>query len=710
LNRINTHSKGDLMSNQFQQYSAQNFLQCLCLSLLLLGALLSAGCKSTVVEAAGGGQIHGYVSADLGANGPVVRLPGAVVYVKDQAGNAGPRVATDSEGQYVIPRKPAGSYTVCAELTGFEAKCAPEAVKVERTTAYANDDLLLKPIPPFLATQVATKDGGSCEHENALFATSQHTVVTVLNASGTTVAGPLKTNGSGEVIIPQLPSGPYKLKVACGNIEQKINNPEVKAFSEGEQPTLSKIIVENQKPKIISIAATMKGEHVDFPPPGSKLNVEVKVEDPDSDSLTYRWRNADGYELPSPGSTVDWEIPSFRATHVLYVEVTDGRGGIVDGSVAVRTDAVTPLASVVDHLGQSTLKPNFGFLENKANFQLGLPDHRPFLSRKGLGSEQEANDYYTSIGARPNKETFDQWLAANGFDGTEPVTIYYNAYDLGLGREMHCRRGPGADPDVACYVTNYTGQSGAPVPVFPADPNLALPEAIARKNPFATVAMEYSALPGGGPKTVKFYVYGGDRKLSVRAQLDNEGQKFVPRICLVCHGGEVTVSGSNVTVDGAFFREFDVFSFIYDPGLTLAQQQRAFWAQNDIVKSTKPAPAIVDLINGMFPGDENVPPVNTYVPPGWLAGGTSDRLDHSDLYQKIVREYCRACHIAQGSGIDFTRYDDFLDSKNSIVRQVCTLPKRTMPNAEVPFSRFWLDGTGAPTFLQTQLNLASCNP
>jgi hypothetical protein len=112
----------------------------------------------------------------------------------------------------------------------------------------------------------------------------------------------------------------------------------------------------------------------------------------------------------------------------------------------------------------------------------------------------------------------------------------------------------------------------------------------------------------------------------------------------------------------------------------------------------------------MFPGDENVPPVNTYVPPGWLPGGTGDHLDHSDLYQKIVREYCRACHIAQRSNIDWTSYDAFLRRKNSIGFDVCTATQRSMPQAEVPLTRFWLDGTGAPDFLKTQLSLASCNP
>jgi len=411
----------------------KSFHQWLCFCSLLIGALLASGCASKVVEAAGG-QVHGYVSADLGVNGPTIRLPGAAVYLKDQAGTAGPKVTTDSEGEYIIPRKPAGSYTVCAELAGFESNCAPEAVKIESTTAYPRDDILLKPIPPFLATQVSMKGGGSCEHENAFFASSQHTVVTILNASGATVAGPLRTNGTGEVIIPQLPSGPYKVKVACGNIEQKINNPEVTPFSSVAKSALSKIIVENQKPTIISISATMKGERVDFAPPGSKLNVTAKVEDPDGDSLTYHWRNGAGYELPSKGPTVDWEIPSFRATHVLYVEVTDGKGGLVDGSVAVRTDRVTPLDKVVDHLGQSALKPNFGFLEGKAVSLFGVPDHITFLSKKGgIGTAQEANDYYTSIGAHPNKETFDQWLAANGFDGTEPVTILLQRLRSGFG-------------------------------------------------------------------------------------------------------------------------------------------------------------------------------------------------------------------------------------------------------------------------------------
>src|SRR5204862_4439341 len=112
--------------------------------------------------------------------------------------------------------------------------------------------------------------------------------------------------------------------------------------------------------------------------------------------------------------------------------------------------------------------------------------------------------------------------------------IYYNAGDLGFGREMHCRQSADANPDVACYVTNYGLPAG--------DPVLALSQAIAHDPPVATVGMDYSAPPGGGAKVVKFYVWNAAGNLQNQAALDSEGFKSVPQICLVCHGGTYSES------------------------------------------------------------------------------------------------------------------------------------------------------------------------
>jgi hypothetical protein len=324
---------------------------------------------------------------------------------------------------------------------------------------------------------------------------------------------------------------------------------------------------------------------------------------------------------------------------------------------------------------------------------LDLPAYdKQWLSRKGKGSLTEATAYYNAIGAIPAKDTFAKWKTANGFDsGGDAVAYYYNAGDLGLGREMHCKQ---VGANVACYVTNY-GK-----PLFPpaSDPAASIAAAIAGNDPIATVAMEYAA--GGGGGAVQFYVYNNVGSLAPQAELDSEGLKNVPHICLSCHGGNYIESTQ--TVEGASFREFDVFSFLYDEvtGFNLANQQEAFRRLNAMVKATSPNSAnannpIVNLIDGMYPCGVNTSGCaasNSYVPPGWSTPG------QSALYNTIPKIYCRACHIAQASYIDWTQYSQFTTFSNQIQRAACTT--RDMPHAEVPFRKFWFStDPHAPAYL-----------
>jgi len=127
-----------------------------------------------------------------------------------------------------------------------------------------------------------------------------------------------------------------------------------------------------------------------------------------------------------------------------------------------------------------------------------FPKHsEPWLSRRGVGSSGEAGEYYSAISA---PATFDAWKAAYGFTGSNDVkAIYYNAGDLGFGREMHCRKnGSGSAYTVACYVVNHG--LGAATPV-----ELALNAAIANQDNLPTVAMAYRRALDGLANDVAFY-------------------------------------------------------------------------------------------------------------------------------------------------------------------------------------------------------------
>ncbi len=159
---------------------------------------------------------------------------------------------------------------------------------------------------------------------------------------------------------------------------------------------------------------------------------------------------------------------------------------------------------------------------------------------------------------------FDTWKVLNGFYkffNTNPVThaVYENEYDLGFGRDMYMQTG-GFDGKctncLAFYVTNYKN----------------VEEAIAGINPIATVAMEYSPQDSAtGTAYTKFYVFHADGSIALDADLDGNGKKVVPTLCVVCHNGNTSSMTATGTTAGdlrtARFIPFDVESFRYDPNM-----------------------------------------------------------------------------------------------------------------------------------------------
>lgn len=425
-----------------------------------------------------------------------------------------------------------------------------------------------------------------------------------------------------------------------------------------------------------------------------------------------------------------------------------------------------------------------------------LQSHTAWLSKPaGTGSLAESDAYYRSIGAIPDKDSFDKWKAANGFGGPSEVkVIYYNAADLDLGRDNHCAQ---TATSVACYQSNHGPQADSSD--FP-NSDAALRSAVAGAAPFASVAMEYSSgivrdsrfkvsgpdvdtqlevLPGdsvvitasgeigmtgpdgvsygcvrgqplpcaasaallakldgsylvagsrfatvysgadpvtlhlaanltsGSPAEgfyvarvrivgyrVKFFVYGANGALLKQARLDTEGPKAVPQTCIACHGGTYR-SGAEAggtafaTISNASFLPFDVFKFKYstDRGFTYADQQDNFRRINAMVLATKPNAGnpnnpIYNYLNTLYHGRIGNPgsaAFDDYVPSGWSG--------HADLYNKVVKQYCRTCHLTLGLAYDFMSYQAFVARKAAIQADLCA--NHSMPHNEVAFTHFW---------------------
>lgn len=310
-----------------------------------------------------------------------------------------------------------------------------------------------------------------------------------------------------------------------------------------------------------------------------------------------------------------------------------------------------------------------------------------FLSRRSdpsTATNQETRAYYEAIeaGSTDLRFSLQGWKVANGFPSEELRAYYYNVSDLGFGREMVCRQVEETQ-GVACYVTNY-GQPGG-------NAAQSINQALEGHNPVATVAMEYVPASPDNPalaNPVRFFAYDGAGALLTQVQLDSQGPKSTPQVCLSCHGGQYDAEQHRVV--GASFLPFDPQALLFasEEKAALEPQQEVLRRLNALVKSTAPAAGIDALIQTLYDGNvevEGAPFVPDNVPDGWL--------EHSRLYLNVVAPYCRGCHNSLESSLAFQTSEAFFAYQAAIVEDVCG--SRVMPHAEQTSLRFWKSGARA---------------
>jgi Carboxypeptidase regulatory-like domain len=288
------------------------------------------------------------------------------------------------------------------------------------------------------------------------------------------------------------------------------------------------------------------------------------------------------------------------------------------------------------------------------------------------------------------KQNLNAWKAANGFGADENSAAYFNAGDLGFGRSMHMRRN-GAN--VAYYVSNHSNANQAAIAKW-----LNFPVGL-----IATVAMEYSPNPTGGPPYTKFYVFDNLGNRINKADLDAGGVKYVPNLCVVCHG-QNTFPGSAANALNARFIPFDLDSFQYPTILfNRANQEADFKGLNRrILTHTNPTSAVTELVEGWYGGFglPNATQNGAYVVPGWRLNGTgtppgTSPVDKSALYLDVVKPSCRSCHITRNGTASWSRWDgpgvnDGFKERGASIRSFVCGPNRVMPNARLTYSNFWL--------------------
>lgn len=372
-------------------------------------------------------------------------------------------------------------------------------------------------------------------------------------------------------------------------------------------------------------------------------------------------------------------------------------------AISFRPHAFKPAAPPLQHAVETD--PVSGRLELTLEQILGQPSAT-------LDTAASARAYYAAIDPQQQRTSLLDWLKVNGFlpatrtgfawsdvaDGSAVRATYTNNFDLGFGRDMYARVGAcsdGAAPtigqpldmarvgncDISAVVINYA----------------SLEAATKKLNPLLAVAMEYTATAGsGGRRIVQFYTFAPDlvsgqfqRVLS--ANLDGRGEKFMPQVCVVCHGGTPGgLDGNGAYRDAgdlrATFLPWDLDAFLYADAEG-ANSDRSYTDQSQRSRYTRTAQAESlrklnqlayltyrdamrpnrfvlprQLLEGWY-GTQAGPParafINTdfdsqYVPAGWTANGVDGIVGTADdnpadspaLYHKAFAQYCRACHIA----------------------------------------------------------------
>lgn len=332
------------------------------------------------------------------------------------------------------------------------------------------------------------------------------------------------------------------------------------------------------------------------------------------------------------------------------------------------------------------------------------PTANSFLVFKGKGTQAQADGYYAAVDPNNERTTLGAWWTKNGFtfdasnNPTNGVrTSYLNFNDLGSGRDMHFLQRP--DGTVAAYVTNYG--------LFNQDHGNA-DLAANRTNPGATVCMEYGPVEGqGATRIVKFFVYaGGDFSFSAprvgAADLDGFEPKFVPNLCLNCHGGNynptnaAAPSFAEINM-GASFRELDIATYKFPEGRLVANnaEKTAFRTQNLIVKGLNASDTIAiqpikDVIGGWYPG-ASIEQDNSFTPSGWAGA------PRQGLYNDVVKSSCRTCHVALDAdpsnfGIAWNSYAQ-LELRHSFLDSFILCDSRVMPHAVITYRNFWLSAS-----------------
>jgi hypothetical protein len=237
----------------------------------------------------------------------------------------------------------------------------------------------------------------------------------------------------------------------------------------------------------------------------------------------------------------------------------------------------------------------------------------------------------------------------------------------------------------------------------------------------ASVAMVYD--PGNTQNPVRFAVYDATGALTPYAALDNPGLAAignvnaptraniaVPENCLTCHGTSSSYR-PGLSVANARFLPFDPSNARFSTSNT-AYGQAAVLPQlralNALVLQTSPGPAVTDFITNTYSPSVTDPSATTnlaYVPSGWTSGGPAA----VEVYNEVVKPYCRTCHLSHDGPASWLTWSAFDGRASAISYYACSGSTSPMPQAERTQTLLWQ--SPARAYLANGLNIGgTCAP
>jgi hypothetical protein len=431
-----------------------------------------------------------------------------------------------------------------------------------------------------------------------------------------------------------------------------------------------------------------------FPRAGTRINAYAFVPGANGVGGTYNL-----FASTTTGSTPELTVYSGAPQYAFSFPTFVFPGDWLTGSVGIMMFSAddndgftaTPIRSINDDASEHVYWPDIRLVSPSPT-----PDGTAIVGGGG-GTKPPSNQPYldlpmkdATVSGYPNNTLIPTTLSAfrtkYGITGGTSIHAgYYNAGDLGIGRDMYCRS---PSPYTVCQVDNWAKLDSNHQPIFGDPVGASGGSAVLA----ATVVM---VKQNSGVAWFGAYDAKGNRLNNIA--LDTTGQRTaIPNNCMTCHGGAGSFTNAKgvTSVANSWFLPFDLQAFLDRGSFKLSAQEEAFRQLNAFVRAQSQIPdAARELIDGWYHRAVNTPGQKfdgSFVPTGWTRTPADTR-----VYNDVIKPYCRTCHVVQGffSALDFHSAYDADNLRALVLANVCSLHR--MPHAQQTLRRFWTSGARA---------------